>query len=233
MRLRWTAAVGLALGALGLTIGLAAAEKPAATPDSSGWISLLDGKDLNAWRAPGSEKWKNVGGVLTWRKDCGNIWSRKKFGDFVLDLEFRIAKGTNSGIFLRCGDLANWMETCIEIQILDSYRKKNPGRQDCGAIFDILAPRVNAMKPAGQWNHITITFRGNRLQATLNDQEILDADLDLWTEAGKNPDGTSNKFHTAYKDMPKAGHIGLQDHGSPVWFRHIKIKPLQGEKEKS
>jgi hypothetical protein len=50
--------------------------------------------------------------------------------------------------------------------------------------------------------------------------------LDQWTEAGKNPDGTPNKFKIAYKDMPRRGRIGLQDHGKPVWYRNIRIKPL-------
>ena len=50
--------------------------------------------------------------------------------------------------------------------------------------------------------------------------------LDEWTEPNKNPDGTSNKFKTAYKDMPRSGHIGLQDHGDSVWYRNIRIKRL-------
>jgi hypothetical protein len=51
-------------------------------------------------------------------------------------------------------------------------------------------------------------------------------DLNKWTEPGKNPDGTDNKFRYAYKDMPRVGFIGLQYHGNPVWFRNVKIKSL-------
>ena len=51
-------------------------------------------------------------------------------------------------------------------------------------------------------------------------------DLNKWTEPNKNPDGTSNKFNTAYKNMPREGYIGFQDHGQPVWFRNMKIKKL-------
>ena len=60
----------------------------------------------------------------------------------------------------------------------------------------------------------------------MNGERIIDMDLDLWTEPHKNPDGTDNKFNTAYKDMPRQGFIGLQDYGQPVWFRNIKIKEL-------
>jgi hypothetical protein len=60
----------------------------------------------------------------------------------------------------------------------------------------------------------------------LNGEEVIDMDLNLWMEAHKNPDGTSNKFNTAYKDMPRVGNIGLQYHNHPIWFRNIKIKSL-------
>ena len=82
------------------------------------------------------------------------------------------------------------------------------------------------VKPAGQWNRYTITCKANKIYVILNGEQIIDMDLDLWTEAGKNPDGTPNKFKMAYKDMAREGHIGFQYHGQPIWFRNIRIKPL-------
>jgi hypothetical protein len=64
------------------------------------------------------------------------------------------------------------------------------------------------------------------INAYMNGHHIIEMNLDEWTKPHKNPDGTENKFRTAYKDMPRAGYIGLQDHGMPVWYRNIRIMPL-------
>ena len=79
------------------------------------------------------------------------------------------------------------------------------------------------------WNHYVITCLDNMIYVNLNGEEIINMDLDLWTEAGKNPAppiaaGTRNKFRYAYKDMAREGHIGFQYHGNPVWFKNLKIK---------
>ena len=73
---------------------------------------------------------------------------------------------------------------------------------------------------------MTIIAKANKINVVMNGEQIIDMDLDLWTEPHKNPDGTKNKFKTAYKDMPRVGHIGFQDHGDPVWYRNIRIQPL-------
>ena len=218
---------GLLLVAIALSAAaLPAAELPGKAGD--GWIMLFDGKNLDAWQEPAAKKWKIEDGVLTWEKGCGNIWTKEKFGDFVLDLEVKTQKNTNSGVFLRSSQgEKNWLNGSFEIQVLGSYGDRKPGKHDMGAMYDCLAPSVAAEKPVGEWNHMVIDFRGNKLKITLNDKPIIDADLDQWTEAGKNPDGSKNKFNTAYKDMAKVGHLGLQDHGAPVWYRNIKVKPVK------
>ncbi|MHC4157679.1 MAG: family 16 glycoside hydrolase [Planctomycetota bacterium] len=187
----------------------------------TGWRDLFENDLSNCIYKPGS--WIMKDGVLA-RKGKGNIWTKETFGDFILDLEFKVDKGSNSGVFIRTGNIADFVQTGIEVQIHDTT--DGTARGSCGAIYDCLAPCKSMARKAGEWNHYTITCKANKIHVVFNGERIIDMDLNLWTEAHKNPDGTKNKFRTACKDMPRVGHIGLQDHGDPVWFRNIKIKPL-------
>ena len=205
----------------------AAPEPSGLKPNAEGWITLFDGKSLDAFQKPAADKWKIVDGIMAWEKGCGNIWTKDKFGDFIVDLEFKCEKNTNSGVFLRSAEgEKNWLQGSFEIQVASPPGDSKANKHSTGALYDCLAPSVFAEKPVGEWNHMVITFKGNSLKIVLNDKPIIDANLDDWKDAGMNPDGTKNKFKTAYKDMVKVGYVGLQDHGSQVWYRSVKIKPM-------
>jgi hypothetical protein len=167
--------------------------------------------------------WEFKDGVIE-SKGKGDLWSRDKFGDFVLDLEFKCAENTNSGVFLRCASIEDWLNTAIEVQI--AQPKQGKPAEDCGGLFDVLAPAKDMVKKAGEWNHYTIMALGPQIVVVLNGTQVVNANLDKWTEAGKNPDGAKNKFKYAYKDMARVGHLGLQYHGAPISFRNLKVKPL-------
>lgn len=195
-------------------------------PGSQGeWINLFDGQSLDGWMMTKENGWSIEDGVLT-RSSGGNIWTNKRYGNFILDCEFKMSPKCNSGIFFRTDDINDYVQTGIEVQVLDSYGKTEIDKHDCGAVYDCLEPSVNAAKPAGEWNHVVITCNDNMIKIVLNDVPIIDMDLDKWTEPNMNPDGTKNKFNTAMKDFAREGHIGFQDHGHPVWYRNVKIKEL-------
>ncbi|MFC1597818.1 DUF1080 domain-containing protein, partial [Planctomycetota bacterium] len=124
------------------------------------------------------------------------------------------------GVFIRTDNLKNPVQTGIEIQVYPPV--KNPTTGSCGSFYNCLAPTKEMCK-AGEWNRMTITADDNKLAVTLNGEKIIDADLNRWTEANKNPDGTKNKFRTALKDFKREGHIGLQDHGAWVAYRNVRI----------
>jgi hypothetical protein len=186
----------------------------------SGWEVLFDGSNLDKWQ---ESKWVIEDRVLTRTPKAGMIWSKERFGDFVLDLEFK-TEG-NSGIFFRTDNTKDPVQTGIEIQVYK--RVADPTTHSCGAVYDALAPSKEMTKD-GQWNHINITARDNEIGIVLNGEQIIDMDLNRWTEAGWNPGParTKNKFRTALKDFKREGHIGFQDHGANVWFRNVRIKRL-------
>jgi hypothetical protein len=195
------------------------------TVDAQGFQLLFNGKDMTGWGNKGKGATIEEGGVIFLDKS-GDIWTTEQFGNFVLDLEFKTAKNSNSGVFIRNTKPGDWYGG-IEVQVLDSWGKDKPGTHDAGAIYDVLAPTKNMVKAPGEWNHMQITAAGSKLIVSLNGEPVVDMDLDRWTQAGKNPDGSNNKFKTAYKDMPRIGHIELQDHGQPIWYRNIRIKEIK------
>jgi len=193
----------------------------------SGWKDLV-AKDLSNCSFKGGS-WAMEEGVLTrkgMKEGRSDIWTNEMYGDFILDVQFKVTEHTNSGIFFRTGNIAEPVQTGIEVQVADSHSVSQPGTHDCGAVYDCLAPTKNMVKSPGEWNRCTITCKANKIYVVMNGEPIVDMDLDRWTEPGKNPDGTKNKYKTAFKDKPRIGHIGFQDHGHPVWYGNMRIKPL-------
>jgi hypothetical protein len=197
---------------------------------NDGSTILFDGKSLNGWRP--APNWAIEDGVLTLKNrndrqehNDNYLWTEKQYGDFVLDVDFKVAQGTNSGVFLRTTDRMDPVQTGLEIQIASLPQGRPLAKGSVGGIYDLVAPRVNALN-SEDWNHYTITCKGSNITVVLNGQQVSEANLDQWTEAKKSPDGTPNKFTRAMKDFARAGYVGLQDHGTPVWYRNIRIKPL-------
>jgi sugar phosphate isomerase/epimerase len=170
---------------------------------------------------PGTWVWEN--GILT-AKGGGDIWTKKEYGDFYLSLEFRCAEKTNSGVFLRCSDLADWINNTIEVQILQGDAPNE--RELVGAVFDCQAPSRQVEIEPGKWYQYVISARGSRVTVLLDGEQLVSMNLAQWKDPGKNPDGTPNKFRKAYKDMAPKGRIGLQYHGAPIEFRNLFIDPI-------
>lgn len=198
------------------------------TERAEGWVSLFDGKTLDGWAPTGqAEGWTVDGGAIYCTVQGGGyLHTVDQFEDFLLSIDFKIDPGVNSGIFFRWSNLADPVHTGLEMQVLDTHGKEPPEKHDCGALYDLVPPSVDAAKPAGEWNHVEITCKGPAITIDMNGQRIIDVDIDEWDTPHRNPDGTDNKFEYAWKDLPKRGHIGLQDHGGHVWYRDIKIQQL-------
>ncbi len=206
-------------------------EEPCEAKADGEWTPLFNGKDLSGWmgdtgEAPGGN-WTVEDGAITrvkapkgTRKDyC--LWTKGRYGDFVLDLEFK-TEG-NSGVFIRTDKPKDCVQTGIEIQVNKHTQK--PNRNSAGAAYDLMAPTKDMVKD-GEWNKLTVTARDNVLQVVMNGEQIIDMDLNTWDTPRQNPDGSKNKFRTALKNFKREGHIGFQDHGATVQYRNVRIKDL-------
>jgi len=193
-----------------------------------GYRLLFDGETKNGWVATQSpEGWLAQDGVILCKGgNNGYLYTADRFENFIFQVEYRTEAKVNSGIFFRWTDPEDPVHTGLEMQILDTYDQEQMEKHSSGALYDLVAPSSNAVRRAGEWNQITIKCDRNEIQLTLNGITVVEADIDQWSVAGKNPDGTYNKFKYAWRDRPRLGHIGLQDHGGRIEFRNMKIMEL-------
>jgi len=200
--------------------------------EAAGWNLLFDGKTTDGWL---DSKEQPV--AATHVKDgtlnphpCNYMLIHKEvYDNFKLSLDFRISPKCNSGVFIRTFPLKpregkDVGFNGIEVAIDDTM---TAGFHDTGALYDLVQPSKNAMKPQGEWNHMQITCDRSMISVEVNDIEVTRTDLDQWTTVNKRPDGTDHKFDVAYKDHPRKGYVGLQDHGSDVWYKNIKLLRLK------
>ena len=213
----------------------AAAEQKdnALTPEEeeAGWILLFDGESLDEWMNDSGDPSRRPieEGSINPHKSGGYMVVHKKMWEnYILALDFKISPGCNSGIFVKTFSLEARPNSSvafngIEVAIDDTT---TAGYHDTGAIYDLVKPTRNAMKAAGEWNHAEITVNRNIISVNLNGEDVTRIDLAEFTEPHQRPDGTRHKFDVGYKDHPPKGYIGLQDHGADLWFKNIKLKPL-------
>jgi hypothetical protein len=203
---------------------------------SAGWEALFDGTGLARWRGfrrpdvPGS--WSVQDGTLAFRPSAdqaqrGDIVTRDQYGDFELELEWKISEGGNSGIIYRATeDEPQPWRTGPEMQVLDDARHsdgKIPSHR-AGALYDLVVPPEGVTRPVGEWNRARIVVRGNRIQQWLNGTQT--ADVEIGSE-----DWNRRMAQSKFREMPafatkRAGHVVLQDHSDPVWYRNIRIRRL-------
>ena len=210
---------------VGLIFGVSASAAPASHPDTTGWKDLI-AQDLSNVDMPAGS-WEMRDGVLV-AKTHDTLWTKASYDNFILDLEFKVAKESNSGVFLRSGNTKDVL-SALEVQVHESEDGALYGM--VGAIYNAQPPAKKMQKPVGEWNHFTITCNDNKVSLILNGEQVWDIDLNNWKEPHQNPDGTKNKFATALKDFSRKGALGLQGlHGkaqAPVWYRNIKIKEIK------
>ena len=212
-------------------LAIAADNQLTAQEKRAGWILLFDGKSLEGWmRSDGQPSRRPVEDRSINPHKSGHYMMvhKKMWGDFVLALDFKISPRTNTGIFVRTFPLEARPGKDVGYNGLEIAIDDTPGAgyHDTGAIYDLVKPARNAMKPAGRWNHIRIACEGSIVDVELNGENVSRIDLEQFPEPNLRPDGSHHKFDVALRNHPRAGFIGLQDHGSDCWFKNIKLRQI-------
>jgi len=193
---------------------------------SDGFETIFNGKDLTGWVPEGTKTYQLDGKKKdVWMVEDGNIQCAgvgygflrfdREFSDFILKAEFRAAPKCNSGIGIRHARFTGVKASRpsysgFEIQLLDDHGKE-PDDHSTGSLYRHLAATKNAVKPAGEWNEISIECRGPQIKIVLNGVTVQDVD---------------QTKHPKIADQPLKGFLSLQNHGGKVEFRNVLVKEL-------
>jgi hypothetical protein len=210
-----------------LVLGLAASAEE--SPPPAGAVVLFDGRTLDAWSAEGTTA--HPDGHPVWSVKDGLIhcdgkgfgflrYKKAEFSDFRWHVEFRLQPKCNSGVGFRTrifdpeqSNPTRPSYFSYEIQFIDDAGQ-SPTKNSSGSLYRYLAPRANAMKPAGQWNTLEVTAVGPHLTVVLNGETIQDVD---------------QSTIEALKSKPLMGSVCVQNHGGTVDFRNLWVERLTGE----
>ena len=180
-------------------------------------INLFNGTDLTGWRLTDPKAvngWSVKEGLLVNNpvqeegkphKNYGNLRTDREFEDFNLNVEVRIEKGQNSGVYLR---------GIYEVQVEDSYGKA-PDSHHMGAIYSRIKPTVAAEKPPGEWQTMDITFVDRHVTVVLNGKQIIDNQPVMGCTGG-----------ALWSDVSRPGPIYFQGDHTGVTYRSVVLKPV-------
>ena len=199
---------------------------------NSEWTVLFDGKTvkgLRGYKQSGfPDSWEVVDGTLKTVPGHGvDLISEEVYKNFELELEWKVPKGGNSGIFYFATEEGNYIwQSAPEMQVVDD-EKHTDGKNtltSAGALYALIAPSVNVVKPVGEFNQVRIKVKNNYVEHWLNGTKIVEyvygSDM-MWDLVAKSKFNKMPLFAKASE-----GHIGLQgDHGL-IWYKNIRIRRL-------
>lgn len=226
--------------------------------DAEGYYILFDGTSLDGWRGYGQDavpqSWENDGESIHLKgsgtgeaqaEGGGDLMFAHKFTNFTLELEYKISKGGNSGIFYLAqeakdaeGNYLPIWQSCSEYQVLDNANHVDAqlgvdGNRQSASLYDMVPASPQNAKPFGEWNKAKIVvFKGTVIHYQ-NDEKVLE--YHLWTPKWKEMLDNSKfckggEFPYAYGMMieegKNGGYFALQDHGDDVWYRNVRIKVM-------
>lgn len=151
-------------------------------------------------------------GETDWKRYGDYLWLKNEYQNFQCEFEYRHEEGGNGGLYFNVTDRQKAVGSVIEVQIRDSADEEQlDAHAVTGGILPKVAPKANATKPAGEWNHMSVTSVGGEITVRLNGVLVNNVNLS----------------HPKLQTKPKQGFIGFQDHGLPFWLRNVRIRSLE------
>ncbi|HIF31127.1 MAG: DUF1080 domain-containing protein [Pirellulaceae bacterium] len=208
-----------------------------ACPANAQTIALFDGKTLNGWVTaqgePVTKGWQVEDGAIKLDRSMGrggNIFTDRQYGHFILDFEWKIAKGGNSGIKYKVKKFDGRILGC-EYQIIDDEGARSVNKNSTASLYDVYAPREKHVRPVGEFNQSRIVVCGSSIQHWLNGHLVLTAHVgsDEWY---------AKKEKSKFNDVKGFGEntfgtIMLTDHNSDVWYRNMYLTSIQPKEQRT
>ena len=227
--------------------------------DEEGYYVIFNGKNLDGWRGYGRDtvpaRWSIDGDALKFTGsgggeaqvgDGGDLVFAKDLKNFILELDWKVSKGGNSGIFYlgreiidEKGDLQPIFLSAPEYQVLDNANHPDAqlgvdGNRQSASLYDMIPAKPQNQNPYGEWNHAKIMVYKGTVVHGQNGENVLEYHLwtPKWTEMLQASKFSQENWPLAFEALNNAGGenhegmIGLQDHGDDVWYRNIRVKQL-------
>ena len=231
--------------------------------DADGYYVIFDGTSTNGWRGYGKDalpsRWSIEDGCLKFSGtgtgegqtgEGGDVIFAHKFRNFELELEWKVSKGGNSGIFYLAQEVTTKNEdgteryepiyiSAPEYQVLDNANHPDAklgvdGNRQSASLYDMIPAKPQNQNPFGEWNKARIMVYKGTVVHGQNDANVVEYHLwtQQWTDMLQASKFSQEKWPLAFELLNNCGgenhegYIGFQDHGDDVWFRNVRVKDL-------
>lgn len=231
--------------------------------DSDGYYVLFNGSDLSGWRTYGKDiatsrwsvedgtiKFSGSGGGEAQTGEGGDLIFTHKFKNFILEFDWKVSKGGNSGVFYLAQEVTTKTEDGVryepiyisspEYQLLDNANHPDAllgvgGNRQSASLYDMIPAVPQNQNPYGEWNTGRIMVYKGTVVHGQNGTNVLEYHLwtPQWTDMLQASKFSQDKWPLAYELLNNCGgeahegYIGFQDHGDDIWLRNIRIKVLE------